>query len=178
MIFFVFLRKCLCVSSHTVCVDYRKLNLKTRADSQPIPRIQDILDKLGGQKWFTTLDMSKAYHQGYVAEEFRHLTAFITPWTLYKWVRIPFGLRNAPPAFQRYMNQALGDLKGVICEPYLDDILGFSKTFEQHVEDVETILKRLIERGIKLRAKKCHFAKQEVRYWKTDFIRRLCWVDD
>ena len=150
--------------SMRICVDYRKLNLKTRADAQPIPRIQDILDKLGGQKWFTTLDMSKAYHQGYIAEEFRHLTAFITPWTLYEWVRIPFGLRNAPPAFQRYMNQVLRDLKGFICEPYLDDILGFSKTFEQHVADVEVILKRLMEKGIKLRAKKCHFAKQEVRY--------------
>ena len=62
-----------------LCIDYRRLNAKTIPDAQPIPRIQDILDSLGGKRWFTTLDMSKAYHQGYIAEEFRHLTAFSTP---------------------------------------------------------------------------------------------------
>ena len=150
--------------SMRICVDYRALNAKTRPDAQPIPRIQDILDSLGGQKWFTTLDMSKAYHQGYINERFRHLTAFATPWALYEWVRIPFGLRNAPPAFQRYMNRVLGDYKGVICEPYLDDILCYSPTFEEHVETVQKVLKRLRARGIKLRAEKCCFGKLEVRY--------------
>ena len=65
-----------------MCCDYRKLNGKTIADSQPIPRIQDILDGLAGKQWFSTLDMSKAYHQGYIHEDSRHLTAFVTPWTL------------------------------------------------------------------------------------------------
>ena len=148
-----------------MCVDYRQLNAKTVTDSQPIPRIQDILDTLGGSKWFTTLDMSKAYHQGYIDENSRHLTAFTTPWTLYEWVRIPFGLKNAPPAFQRYINQALRGYKGVICEPYIDDILGFSKgSFEDHVKDIDKILERLEEKGIKLRAEKCVWAKSEVRY--------------
>ena len=71
-----------------MCCDYRKLNGKTVPDSQPIPRIQDILDGLAGKQWFTTLDMSKAYHQGFISEEFRHLTtAFSTPWTLLEWIR-------------------------------------------------------------------------------------------
>ena len=150
--------------SMRMCVDYRALNAKTVPDSQPIPRIQDILDSLGGSKWFSTLDMSKAYHQGYIDEKFRHLTAFVTPWALYEWLRIPFGLRNAPPAFQRYINQMLGDLKGAICEPYLDDVLCFSKTFVDHVNDLDKILVRMRARGIKLRAEKCVFAKNEVRY--------------
>ena len=150
--------------SMRMCVDYRALNAKTVPDSQPIPRIQDILDSLGGSKWFSTLDMSKAYHQGYVDEKSRHLTAFITPWALYEWLRIPFGLRNAPPAFQRYVNQMLSDLKGAVCEPYLDDVLAFSKKFEDHVKDLDEILTRMRSRGIKLRAEKCCFAKKEVRY--------------
>lgn len=147
-----------------MCVDYRKLNNKTIPDCQPIPRIQDIVDGLGGQKWFSTLDMSKAYHQGYISEEFRHLTAFVTPWTLYEWNRIPFGLRNAPPAFQRYMNQVLGDLKSTICEPYLDDVLCYAESFEEHVINLQRVLRRLKSRGIKLRSDKCVFVKQEVRY--------------
>ena len=147
-----------------MCVDYRKLNGKTVPDSQPIPRIQDILDSLGGKKWFSTLDMSKAYHQGYIGEQFRHLTAFSTPWTLLEWIRIPFGLRNAPPAFQRFINKVLGDMKGRICEPYLDDILVYAETFEEHVQNVRLVLKRLQEKGIKLRPDKCVFGQTEVRY--------------
>ena len=150
--------------SMRMCVDYRALNLKTVPDAQPIPRIQDILDTLHGQQWFSTLDMSKAYHQGYIGERFRHLTAFATPWTLLEWIRIPFGLRNAPPAFQRYINLVLGDLKGSVCEPYLDDILVYGRTFGEQVKNLKVVLKRLRARGIKLRANKCVFAKKEVRY--------------
>ena len=147
-----------------LCVDYRKLNAKTPPDCQPIPRIQDILDGLAGQKWFSTLDMSKAYHQGYIAEDSRHLTAFATPWALLEWIRIPFGLRNAPPAFQRFMNQVLGDMKGKICEPYIDDVLIYAKSFEQGVQNLRKVLLRLRSRGVKLRAHKCVFLKNEVRY--------------
>ena len=150
--------------SMRMCIDYRQLNLKTVPDSQPIPRIQDILDTLSGSQFFSTLDMSKAYHQGFIDERFRHLTAFATPWTLYEWIRIPFGLRNAPPAFQRFMNNLLGDFKGDLAEPYLDDVLVHSRMFEQHVSDVEKVLMRLKEKGIKLRAEKCVFGKSEVRY--------------
>ena len=147
-----------------MCCDYRKLNGKTIADSQPIPRIQDILDNLAGKQWFSTLDMSKAYHQGYVHEESQHLTAFATPWTIYEWIRIPFGLRNAPPAFQRFMNFTLGDMKGILCDPYLDDVLCYAGEFEDGVQGLKKVLQRLRSKGVKLPAHKCAFLKREVRY--------------
>ena len=108
--------------------------------------------------------MSKAYHQGYIAEECRHMTAFSTPWALYEWVRIPFGLRNAPPGFQRYINKCLGDYAHNGCESYLDDVLCFSSSFYEHVRHLQGVLKKLKEKGVKLRADKCNFFKREVRY--------------
>ena len=147
-----------------LCIDFRKLNAKTISDKQPIPRVQDILDGLGGQEWFTTLDMSQAYHQGEISEESRKFTAFSTPWSLYEWVRIPYGLTNAPACFQRFINECLYNLRDKICVAYLDDILIYGKTFDEHKQNVKTVLECLKRKGIKLNPKKCEFFKKEVRY--------------
>ena len=147
-----------------LCVDYRGLNGKTIKDCHPLPRIQETLDNLGGKQWFTVLDQGKAYHRGFISPWDRHLTAFITPWGLFEWVRIPFELTNASAAFQRHMENILRDLRDEIVIPYLDDLIVFSKCFDNHIQHVRTVLQRLREHGIKLKAKKCDLFKCKVRF--------------
>ena len=147
-----------------LCVDYRELNNKTIADRHPISRVQDTLVNLAGQKWFSTIDQGKAYHQGFMHSESRALTAFVTPWGFYEWCRIPMGLKNAPAEFQRYMERCLEDLHNECCAPYLDDVIIFTKSFDEHIKHVRKVLRRLKENGIKLKAKKCDLFKKEVKY--------------
>ncbi|MEO0901168.1 MAG: reverse transcriptase family protein, partial [Bacteroidota bacterium] len=106
---------------------------------------------LGGNNYFTILDQGKAYYQMCIKPESRHLTAFITPWGFYEWVRVPFGLMNAPAVFQRFMEQCFQDYRGQFIVPYLDDLLVFSKNFDDHLKHLELTLQRLRKYGVKLK---------------------------
>ena len=146
-----------------LCVDFRALNQKKIPDRHPIPRIQETLDNLEGNAWFSVLDQGKAYHQGFVSENSHPLTT-ITPWGLFEWKRIPFGLRNAPGAFQRFMENCLGDLRDEFCVPYLDDVIVFRKTFDSHLDNLRRVLRRLSKNGVKLKPRKCNMFGQEVNF--------------
>ena len=133
-------------------------------DSHPLPRIQDALESPGGHHRFSLLDQGKANHQGFVGPESRHKTAFVTPWGLYEWVRLPMGLKIAPGKFQRFMEHCLDGLRDEICIPYIDDIIVFSKTFEDYVDHIRQVLRRLRAHGVELKPKKCRLFNKEVNY--------------
>ena len=124
-----------------LCVDYRELKRKTVPDRQPIPRIRDVLDSLGGNTWFSTLDQGKAYHQGFMSQESRSLHGVCTSGS---------GSHLDPSVFQRFMETCLDGLNGDIAMTYLDDVLVFSDTFQTHLHNLRKVLRRIQENGVKL----------------------------
>lgn len=149
---------------YRIVIDYRKLNEVTIDDKYPLPNIDSILDKLGRAQYFTTLDLAKGYHQILVKEEDREKTAFVTPHGLYEFVRMPFGLKNAPATFQRLMNEILRDYINKNCVVYLDDILIFSTSLTEHIKNIGDIFKVLEGKNLKIQIDKCNFLKKETEF--------------
>ena len=125
-------------ASHRFCVDYRGLNSLTKPDTYPLPRIDDLLDKLAGAKYFSTLDLASGFWQIKVHHTSREKTAFVTRHGLYEFRVMPFGLCNAPSVFQRLIHRVLSGLKPLkgpdFVSVYINDVLVFSKTLEEHLE--------------------------------------------
>lgn len=145
-------------------IDYRKLNEKTIKDSYPIPNIDEILDGLGNAKYFSAFDLTSSFHQVGVKENDIHKTAFSTKDGHFEFVRMPFGLKNAPPTFQRLMNRGLQGLVGNNCFVYVDDIIVFGRTLEEHNKNLKIIFERLRQCGLKLQPDKCEYLKPELEY--------------
>ncbi len=144
------------------CVDFRKVNARTRKDCYPLPNIQEIFDLVGGARYFTTLDVRAGYWQCELDERDRQKTAFVCHRGLFEFNRLAFGLANAPGQFQRRMDRILSGLIGKICFIYIDDIVIFSKNAEEHARHVQLVLDRIAAAGLTLKLSKCRFGQTEV----------------
>ena len=140
------------------CVDFRQLNAATVKDAHPLPRIDDLLDTLHGAKWFSTLDLKSGYWQVPITEQDKAKTAFRTSsGQLFEFSQVPFGLCNAPATFSRLMDRVLAGLHWETCLFYLDDIIVFSSTWEEHLARLRQVFERLRHANLK-----CTFAANEV----------------
>lgn len=147
-----------------MCVDYRTLNRRTTPDQYTVPRINDALDCLTGSKWFSVLDLRSGYYQIPMAEEDKEKTAFICPLGFYQFERMPQGITGAPATFQRLMEKAVGDMHLLEVIVYLDDLIVFGRTLEEHEERLLKVIARIEEAGLKLSLDKCQFCCSQVTY--------------
>ena len=147
------------------CIDLRKLNARTIKDVQTLPQIEDSLGSLNGAMIFTSLDLKSGYWQVELNEDSIPYTAFtVRPLGFYKCLCMPFGLTNAPVTFQHLMENCLGDLHLNWCIIYLDDIIVYLKTPEEHLERLEAVFNKISKARLKLKPNKCEFFKSEITY--------------
>ncbi|GBG93019.1 hypothetical protein CBR_g58181 [Chara braunii] len=147
-----------------MCIDYRGLNAITVKNAEPLPRIDDLLDRVQGCKYFTKIDLKSGYHQIEVHPDDRYKTAFRTRYGHYEFIVMPFGLTNAPATFQRCMNDLFRPWLDKFVVVYVDDILVFSKTLQEHQGHLRQVLEKLRDSNFKINAKKCEWAKSQILY--------------
>ena len=146
-----------------LCVDYRRLNSVSKADAYPMPRIDELIDRLGRAKFISALDLTRGYWQVPVTKQAQEKTAFTSPFGLYQFKVMPFGLQGAPATFQRLMDKVLYDL-GDFSAAYLDDVIVFSESWSDHLLHLKAVLQRIGEAGLTINAKKCHLGTTHCLY--------------
>ena len=145
-------------------IDYRQLNKQTIKSCWPIPSIEEIFDTLEGSAYFTSIDMSAGFHQVPLEKKSQDYTAFSTPFGSYKWLVMPMGLTGSPPTFQCLVEKVLVGLNWKICVPYIDDIIVFSKTAEEHLERLRLVFERFRTANLKVNPAKCDFFRTNVQF--------------
>ena len=146
------------------CVDYRRLNEATKKDAYPLPRIDETLDALGNAAWFSTLDLQSGFWQIPMKIADMEKTAFATHNGHWEFRVMPFGLANAPATFQRLMDLVLSGLHWTHCLVYLDDVIVFAPTEEEHLRRLDLVLERICKAGLTLKPSKCHWMKESVKF--------------
>lgn len=145
-------------------IDYRKLNEKTIEDKYPLPRIDEILENLGRCTYFSTLDLAQGFHQIEMSPESIEKTAFSVNNGHYEYVRMPFGLKNAPSTFQRVMDNILREYLYKFCFVYMDDIVIFSRSLQEHLHHIKLIFKKIEYYNLKVQLDKSEFLRKEVAF--------------
>lgn len=149
---------------YRMVIDYRRLNDLTTDDKYPLPNITDLFDKLGKSTYFSTIDLASGYHQIELEESDKQKTAFSTQHGHFEFQRMPFGLKTAPATFQRAMDSVLRGLQGIHCLVYLDDIIVYSSSLEEHIRKLRAVFDRLRQTNLKVQLDKTEFLRKEVLY--------------
>lgn len=146
------------------CIDFRILNRLTRPIQFPIPDIPLLIRRLGGYEYYGVVDLKAGYHQILLSQRSRKFTAFVCGRKTYQFRRVPFGLKNAGPFFQRVIHKILEGLVGTICECYIDDIIIFAKNEEEFADRVDKVFKRLKKHGVIIKPSKCRLGLSEIEF--------------
>ena len=159
------------------CIDFRRLNLVTEFDGEGLPDVDVLFNKLGKAKFFSKIDLTKGYWQIPMEEKDKPKTAFNTPLGLFQWVTMPFGLKNAGAIFTRMMRQLLEPLNRSDVHNFIDDVLIASETWEQHIESVEAVLRRLCDVNLTVKPSKCFFGFSELSFLGHQVGRGEIWPE-
>ena len=146
-----------------LCIDYRWLNRITVPNRYPLPRIDELIDKLKGARYFSKLDLSQGFHQIRIAAGDEHKTAFQTKFGSFEWTVMPFGLSNAPATFQMTMDKIFADISD-FTDVYIDDIVIFSNSLEEHLEHLKQVFERLNKNNLYVKPSKCAWAQPEIEF--------------
>ena len=146
------------------CVDFRQINSKTLVQAYPMVNMDQVLSSLNGVRYMSNLDCEQGFWQVPIPPEHRERVSFITPDGQFQYVTMPFGLSGSPSTFQRLMDLVLGTLKWSICLCFLDDVLVFGKTLEEHNERLDMVLTAIEKAGLTLKGRKCFFAFQQLKF--------------